>query len=142
MQYIADNPGPIVAAFAALLAAGIALYIHRHNKFGAASAAFRAAFADALHRLEYDLAADPYNILEHSFASHSAAVKEFTKFLSNRQCKRFLDAWETYHCNEQDHTMHNLAQYSRARWNNPEDQFVARKKPVKRLERLLSFAKP
>ena len=109
--------------------------------FRSASIAFRAAFNDSLVRLKTESSEDPAVFLQQSFGAHEIAVSEFLGYLSWWQRQRFVKAWQEYHCNELDNTMHNLAQYTRGNWTNNADRTHGRQIPIKRIEHLLSFAK-
>jgi hypothetical protein len=139
LRYLAENPGATVGAFGALLAASIALYVRWRNSFGAASAAFRAAFAETLTTLRRS-DRGTVSILRSTFSSHEAAVAEFSRHLGWYARRRFLRAWRTYH---QVQGVEYLEQYS---------PFVAaaggvarrdrRALAIQRIEVLLSYAKP
>jgi hypothetical protein len=94
LGYLADNTGAVVAALAALLAAGVALYIRRRNSTDAARALFRAAFTpelSALRELHITEYGQVFERLRAAYPRHEAAYMEYSTNLGlgiKRLCLR------------------------------------------------------
>lgn len=98
-DYLMANPGPVVAAGAAIFAAGVAVYIRHRNSLDGALLAFRSSFAEdltALRQISIGTDAKVFDLLRESYPRHETAYRAYDRVLGPIGRWRLQRRWIAY----------------------------------------------
>jgi hypothetical protein len=145
--------GLIGSGFGAFLAHWLSERRDRKKRFEKAAEQFRAVFTEQLMKLDESNSFDIlnthnliYDLHKSNYETINRAQVEFRQYLNEKEFHEFDKAWKDYCCKENKYSVefieYDLSLHDTDSFPNPRLRDAYRRLALKRIERVISFAKP
>jgi hypothetical protein len=145
--------GLIGSGFGAFLAHRLSEKRDRKNIFEKAAERFRAAFTEQLMKLDESNSFEVttthnfiYDLHKSNYETVNRAQAEFRQYLNDKELLKFDEAWKDYCCKKNKYSdefkEYDLVPHDTDAFPQPRLRDAYRRLALKRIEWLLSFAKP